>query len=93
MIFPTLKDLPMDDARVPSRRGLLAGAAGLAGAAALHPPESGGQAEADERVNPAGIKGIGEIGIVGMNAAVANAVFNVTGKRIRDLPIRAEVLI
>jgi xanthine dehydrogenase YagR molybdenum-binding subunit len=49
--------------------------------------------EEDERVNPVGIKGIGEIGIVGMNAAVANAVFNATGKRIRDLPIRSEVLI
>jgi xanthine dehydrogenase YagR molybdenum-binding subunit len=49
--------------------------------------------EADDRVNPAGIKGIGEIGIVGMNAAVANAVFNATGKRIRDLPIRSEKLL
>jgi hypothetical protein len=35
--------------------------------------------ERDERVNALGIKGIGEIGIVGMNAAVANAVFNATG--------------
>jgi xanthine dehydrogenase YagR molybdenum-binding subunit len=50
-------------------------------------------AENDERVNPLGIKGIGEIGIVGMNAAVANAVFHATGKRIRDLPIRAEKLL
>ena len=49
--------------------------------------------ESDDRVNPLGIKGIGEIGIVGMNAAVANAVFHATGKRIRDLPIRAEKLI
>jgi xanthine dehydrogenase YagR molybdenum-binding subunit len=49
--------------------------------------------EQDERVNPLGIKGIGEIGIVGMNAAVANAVFNATGKRIRDLPIRADKLL
>jgi xanthine dehydrogenase YagR molybdenum-binding subunit len=49
--------------------------------------------EKDERVNPLGIKGIGEIGIVGMNAAVANAVFNATGKRIRDLPIRPEKLL
>jgi xanthine dehydrogenase YagR molybdenum-binding subunit len=49
--------------------------------------------EEDDRVNPAGVKGIGEIGIVGMNAAVANAVFNATGKRIRDLPIRAEALL
>ena len=50
-------------------------------------------AEADNRVNPMGIKGIGEIGIVGMNAAVANAVFHATGKRVRDLPIRIEDLI
>jgi xanthine dehydrogenase YagR molybdenum-binding subunit len=49
--------------------------------------------EQDERVNPLGIKGIGEIGIVGMNAAVANAVFHATGKRVRDLPIRPETLL
>jgi xanthine dehydrogenase YagR molybdenum-binding subunit len=49
--------------------------------------------ERDSKVNPLGVKGIGEIGIVGMNAAVANAVFNATGKRIRDLPIRAEKLL
>jgi len=49
--------------------------------------------EADERVNALGIKGIGEIGIVGMNAAVANAVFHATGKRVRELPIRPEKLL
>jgi xanthine dehydrogenase YagR molybdenum-binding subunit len=49
--------------------------------------------ESDATVNPLGVKGIGEIGIVGMNAAVANAVFNATGKRIRELPIRAEKLL
>jgi xanthine dehydrogenase YagR molybdenum-binding subunit len=49
--------------------------------------------EEDDRVNRLGVKGIGEIGIVGMNAAVANAVFNATGKRIRDLPIRPEKLL
>jgi xanthine dehydrogenase YagR molybdenum-binding subunit len=49
--------------------------------------------EEDHRVNPLGVKGIGEIGIVGMNAAVANAIFNATGKRIRDLPIRMEDLL
>ncbi len=49
--------------------------------------------EKDDRVNPLGVKGIGEIGITGMNAAVANAVFHATGKRIRDLPIRVEHLL
>ncbi len=49
--------------------------------------------ERDEMVNPAGIKGIGEVGIVGMNAAVANAVYHATGRRIRDLPITPEKLI
>jgi xanthine dehydrogenase YagR molybdenum-binding subunit len=49
--------------------------------------------ERDVTVNPLGVKGIGEIGIVGMNAAVANAVFNATGRRVRELPIRAEKLI
>lgn len=49
--------------------------------------------EHDTRVNPLGVKGIGEIGIVGMNAAVANAVFHATGKRLRELPIRAERLL
>jgi xanthine dehydrogenase YagR molybdenum-binding subunit len=49
--------------------------------------------EEDDRVNALGVKGIGEIGIVGMNAAVANAVFNATGTRIRSLPIRPEKLL
>jgi len=43
--------------------------------------------EEDYRVNPMGSKGIGEIGIVGTAAAVANAVYNATGVRHRDLPI------
>jgi xanthine dehydrogenase YagR molybdenum-binding subunit len=49
--------------------------------------------EHDTRVNPLGVKGIGEIGIVGMNAAIANAVYHATGKRLRELPIRAEQLL
>jgi xanthine dehydrogenase YagR molybdenum-binding subunit len=49
--------------------------------------------ESDDTVNAMGVKGIGEIGIVGMNAAVANAVFNATGIRVRDLPIRIEKLL
>jgi xanthine dehydrogenase YagR molybdenum-binding subunit len=43
--------------------------------------------EPDATVNPLGVKGVGEIGIVGTAAAIANAVFHATGKRVRDLPI------
>jgi xanthine dehydrogenase YagR molybdenum-binding subunit len=43
--------------------------------------------EPDETINPLGIKGLGEIGIVGVAAAIANAVYHATGNRIRDLPI------
>jgi xanthine dehydrogenase YagR molybdenum-binding subunit len=49
--------------------------------------------EVDDKVNPAGIKGIGELSNVGTNAAVANAVYHATGKRIRTLPIRIENLV
>ena len=42
---------------------------------------------------PLGAKGIGELGNVGTNAAVANAVYHATGKRIRDLPITIDKLI
>ncbi|MGI4857062.1 MAG: xanthine dehydrogenase family protein molybdopterin-binding subunit [Janthinobacterium lividum] len=47
----------------------------------------------DREVNPEGVKGVGEIGIIGVNAAIANAVFDATGKRIRSLPIRGEDLL
>ena len=43
--------------------------------------------EPDDIINPLGIKGLGEIGIVGVAAAIANAVYHATGKRVRDLPI------
>jgi xanthine dehydrogenase YagR molybdenum-binding subunit len=43
--------------------------------------------EDDPHVNPLGAKGIGEIGITGVGAAIANAVFHATGKRVRDLPV------
>ncbi len=49
--------------------------------------------ETDDQVNPLGIKGLGEIGIVGVNAAIANAVHHATGRRIRKLPIRIEDLL
>jgi xanthine dehydrogenase YagR molybdenum-binding subunit len=43
--------------------------------------------------SPSGVRGIGEIGITGAGAAVANAVFNATGRRIRDLPITLDKLL
>jgi xanthine dehydrogenase YagR molybdenum-binding subunit len=43
--------------------------------------------EEDFFINPVGAKGIGEISIVGVAAAIANAVYHATGKRVRDLPI------
>jgi xanthine dehydrogenase YagR molybdenum-binding subunit len=46
--------------------------------------------EDDAELNPMGSKGIGEIGIVGTAAAVANAVFHATGRRVRELPIRLD---
>jgi len=42
--------------------------------------------------NPLGVKGVGEIGIVGVPAAIANAVYHATGKRVRDLPITLDKL-
>ncbi|MFH8369446.1 xanthine dehydrogenase family protein molybdopterin-binding subunit [Streptomyces sp. NPDC018031] len=50
-------------------------------------------AEDDARLNPMGAKGIGEIGIVGTAAAVANAVHHATGVRVRTLPVRPEDLL
>jgi len=49
--------------------------------------------EHDPHLNRIGVKGIGEIGIVGTAAAVANAVHHATGNRIRDLPIRLDKLL
>jgi xanthine dehydrogenase YagR molybdenum-binding subunit len=49
--------------------------------------------ETDPHVNPLGVKGVGEIGIVGAGAAVANAVYHATGKRIRELPITPDKLL
>jgi xanthine dehydrogenase YagR molybdenum-binding subunit len=49
--------------------------------------------EIDPHVNPMGTKGLGEIGIVGSAAAIANAVFHATGVRVRDLPITPDKLL
>lgn len=47
----------------------------------------------DPYISPIGARGIGEIGITGVTAAIANAVYHATGKRVRDLPIRPDKLI
>ncbi|HZO46746.1 MAG TPA: xanthine dehydrogenase family protein molybdopterin-binding subunit, partial [Xanthobacteraceae bacterium] len=49
--------------------------------------------EQDDEINPLGVKGVGEIGIVGTAAAIANAVYHATGKRVRDLPITLDKLL
>ena len=49
--------------------------------------------EPDDTINRLGIKGLGEIGIVGVAAANANAVYHATGKRVRDLPITLDKLL
>jgi xanthine dehydrogenase YagR molybdenum-binding subunit len=47
----------------------------------------------DTYLDPMGAKGLGEIGIVGFSAAIANAVFHATGKRVRELPITPDKLL
>ena len=48
--------------------------------------------EHDDKANPLGVKGLGEIGIVGTAAAIANAIFHATGRRVRSLPITIDKL-
>jgi xanthine dehydrogenase YagR molybdenum-binding subunit len=49
--------------------------------------------EPDSQLNAAGVKGLGEVALVGVAAAIANAVYHATGRRIRRLPIRVEDLL
>ena len=49
--------------------------------------------EPDFDFNPMGVRGCGEIGITGVAAAIANAVYHATGKRIRSLPITPDQLL
>jgi xanthine dehydrogenase YagR molybdenum-binding subunit len=49
--------------------------------------------EEDKHVNPIGAKGLAELSLTGIAAAIANAVYNATGRRIRDLPIVPEKLL
>jgi len=46
-----------------------------------------------DKYSPTGIKGLGEIGIVGISAAIANAVYHATGRLIRSLPITIDQLL
>jgi xanthine dehydrogenase YagR molybdenum-binding subunit len=47
----------------------------------------------DDKANHLGIKGLGELGVCGTGNAVANAVFNATGVRVRDFPITLDKLL
>jgi xanthine dehydrogenase YagR molybdenum-binding subunit len=47
----------------------------------------------DYRITPIGARGIGEIGITGTTAAIVNAVYHATGKRIRNLPVTPDKVI
>lgn len=49
--------------------------------------------EKDDKVNKLGVKGIGEVGIVAVAGAITNAIFNATGKRIRELPVTPDKLL
>ncbi len=49
--------------------------------------------EQDSHINPIGAKGIGEIGITGSVAAIVNAIFHATGRRVRDLPVTLDKLL
>lgn len=49
--------------------------------------------EFDDKASPIGIKGLGEIGLVGVSAAIANAIFHATGKRQRNLPVTIDKII
>ncbi len=49
--------------------------------------------EDDKIINPLGVKGMGELGMIGIPAAIANAVFHATGRRVRDLPITLDKLL
>jgi len=47
----------------------------------------------DANINPTGAKGLGEVGIIGVAAAIANAIYNASGKRLRDLPITPDKIV
>jgi xanthine dehydrogenase YagR molybdenum-binding subunit len=45
---------------------------------------------ADENPDPSQLMGLGELGIIGVNAAIANAIYHATGRRFRTLPVKIE---
>ncbi len=47
----------------------------------------------DPNINPTGAKGLGEVGIIGTAPAIANAIYNAIGKRLRDLPITSDKIL
>ena len=49
--------------------------------------------EDHDMVNPLGVKGIGEVSLLGVTAAVVNAAYHTTGKRVRDLPVTIDKLL
>ncbi len=49
--------------------------------------------EEDNIINPLGVKGVGEIGVIGVASAIANAIFHATGKRVKDFPITLDKLL
>ena len=49
--------------------------------------------EIDDSANPVGAKGVGELGISGAGAAVANAIYNATGVRVRNFPVTLDKLL
>jgi xanthine dehydrogenase YagR molybdenum-binding subunit len=59
----------------------------------VHSVETDFVEEEDKIVNALGVKGMGELCMVGIPAAIANAIFHATGKRVRDLPITIDKLL
>jgi hypothetical protein len=57
------------------------------------PAQRPGPPGQDLGFSPVGVKGLGEIGVVGVSAAIANAVYHATGRRIRSLPITIDQLL
>jgi hypothetical protein len=92
-----------------ARRVARGGAGGRLGRAARPPRRAGGLSAArryvppvldvifveehDPHVKPLGVKGVGELAMVGIAPAIANAIFHATGTRIRDLPVTPDKLL